>query len=93
MLHKHLQADIVGEDSLAVAGASRLAVHARRHVRRRRVQLREEEPGLTSALVADNVPRNGESVDEEFLQSMHKKRVWILVSICTSIFRAFGLFT
>lgn len=33
MLHEHLQADIVGEDSLSGAALGR-AIHARGHVRR-----------------------------------------------------------
>ena len=67
MLHEDLQADVVREDSLAGAAARGCAVHACRHVRRRRVELRQQEPRLATALVAHNVPRDREAVDEQFL--------------------------
>ena len=67
VLHEHLQTDVVREDRLA-SRATAGAVHARRHVRRRRVELREQEPRLGPALVAHDVARNREAVHEEFLQ-------------------------
>ena len=68
MFHEDLQAHIVGEDRLSSARARSRAVHARRHVRRRRVQLRQQEPRLTAALVAYDVPWDREPVDEQVLR-------------------------
>lgn len=78
MLHEHLQAHVVREDGLAIARGGRRAVHRRGHVRRRRVELRKEEARLAAALVADDVPRNGEAIDEEVLitrPSMSEQRL------------------
>ena len=66
MLHEHLQADIIGEDCLACS-PGRITVHTRRHVRRRWVQLRKQESRLTASLVADNVSRDRETIDEQIL--------------------------
>ena len=68
VLHEDLQANVVREDGLTIAAARGLAIHARRHVRGGGVELREEETRLTAALVADDVPRDGEAVDKEFLR-------------------------
>jgi len=70
VLHEHLQAHIVRKDRLS----SRIGAHPPRtttiHIdmRRGRVQLREQEPGLGTALVADDVPRDRKPVDEEVLR-------------------------
>ena len=37
MFHEDLQAHVVGEDRLSSAGTRRRALHARRHMRRRRI--------------------------------------------------------
>lgn len=71
MLHKHLQTDIIRKDCLASTSTGRRAIHRRRHMRRRRVELGQQKSSLTASLVADDVPRNWESVDEEFLQMPH----------------------
>lgn len=68
MLHENLQAHVVREDRLPRARARGRAVHARGHVRRRRVQFRQKETRLTTALVADDVPRDREAIGEQFLQ-------------------------
>ena len=68
MFHEDLQAHIVGEDRLSRARACSRAVHARRHMRCRRIQLRQQEPRLTAALVAHDVPWDREPVDEQVLR-------------------------
>lgn len=70
MLHEHLQADVVGENSLARAGAASRAVHARRHVCCRGVQLGQQETRLTTALVANDVSRNREPINQKLLYHM-----------------------
>jgi hypothetical protein len=67
MLHEDLQTDIVCEDRLACTGARRGSIHRRRHVRRRRVQLGQQEPRLTPALVANDVSWNWETVHKKIL--------------------------
>jgi len=42
-------------------------------VRRRRVEFGEEETSLGSSRVADDVPRDGVSVEEEFLHSSENR--------------------
>lgn len=65
VLHKRLQRDVVGEDGLGGLGSD-TAVCPRR-VRRRRVQLGEQETSLGSAGIADNEAREGEAIRDEFL--------------------------
>lgn len=69
MLHEYLQADIIRKDGLP--SRTTRAVHGTRHMGSGRVQLGEQETSLTSSLVANNVPGNRESVDEEVLNDGH----------------------
>ena len=65
MIHKSLQADVVGENRL-----SRLADTsvARRGVRRRRVELGEQKTGLGATGITDDESRQREAVLDEFLR-------------------------
>ncbi|RUS28971.1 hypothetical protein BC938DRAFT_481224 [Jimgerdemannia flammicorona] len=63
MLHEHLQADIICEDGRPL----RRSIGAARYVRRRRVELGEQETSLRAALVADDVTGDGETIREEIL--------------------------
>ena len=65
MLHKHLQAHIVRKDRLPASRSSPIRVA--RHVRRRRVQLAQQEPRLTSTLIANDVSRDGQTVFQQLL--------------------------
>jgi hypothetical protein len=69
MLHEHLQAHIVRKDRLPSIRTWRRPVHRVRHVRRGRVELRQQEPRLASTLVADDVPGYREAVNEEVLNN------------------------
>ena len=73
MLHEDLQADVVREDRLARTRARGSAVHACRHMCRRRVELREQETRLRAALIADDVPWDREPIDQEVLYT-HRRR-------------------
>jgi hypothetical protein len=65
MIHKSLQADIVGEDGLG--GLTDTAV-ARGRVRGRGVEFGEEETGLRATGVTDDESGQGEAVLDEFLR-------------------------
>lgn len=65
VVHKGLQADVVGENGLC--GLADAAVCARR-VRGRGVELGEEETCLRTTGVADNETRQREAILDEFLQ-------------------------
>lgn len=67
MFHEHLQANIVREDSLTRTSGLRGAIHGRGHVRRRGVELRQQESRLTATLIADDVSWDREAVTEEVL--------------------------
>ena len=69
MLHEDLQADVVREDRLPCSRTRGRTIHTRGHVRRRRVELREQETRLTATLAADDVSLNRkvEPVREEVL--------------------------
>lgn len=67
MLHKHLQAHVVGENRLSRTRTLRRTIHRRRHVRRRRIQLGQQETRLTSPLITHDIPWDRESVREEVL--------------------------
>lgn len=67
MLHKHLQAHVVCKDCLSRTRTLRRAVHGRRHVCRRRVQLGQQETRLTATLITHDVPWDREAVREEVL--------------------------
>ena len=62
MLHEDLQTNIIRKDGLSRTSAGGRAIHRRRHMCRRGVELGKEESRLTSTLVAHEVARNGESV-------------------------------
>lgn len=66
MFHKHLERDIVGEDSSAASSCR--TVHASAHMRRRRVELAQQETRLRAILVTNNVSRNWESVGQQILR-------------------------
>lgn len=66
MLHEDLQADIIGKNRLTCP--TRRAVHAPRHVRRRWVQLRQQESSLTASLVADDIAWDGEAIHKQLLR-------------------------
>jgi len=68
MLHEHLQADVVREDSLPIIGSRTGTVHARGHVCRRRVQFRQKETGLTSTLITNDITWNRLPVRQKVLQ-------------------------
>ena len=84
MLHKNLQTDIVRENCLPTRNA-RVAVHSTGHVRCGRVQLGEKEPRLTSTLIADNVARNWETVNEEFLVSARMVSILMITQTFASL--------
>ena len=72
MLHEHLQTDIVRENGLPRIRTRGPAVHRCRHMRRRGVEFEQKESRLTSALVADNIARNGESIHQKILRQVIK---------------------
>lgn len=67
MLHKHLQAHIVCKNRLSCTRTLRRSIHRRRHVRRRWVQLGQQEARLTSPLITHDIPWDRESVREKIL--------------------------
>lgn len=71
MFHEYLQTDIVGENGLSVR-ARCVAIHACRHMGRRRVELGEKETSLTSTLITNDVPRNGESICQKVLWNVDR---------------------
>lgn len=71
MLHEYLKTDVIRKYRLTSTSAWRRSIHRRRHVRRRRVQLRQQKPRLASSLIADDVPRYGEPVDQQILRVRH----------------------
>lgn len=67
MLHEDLQTDIVRKDGLTSASAWGRAIHAGRHMCRRRVELRKQETCLTAALITYDVSRDRRAVDKKVL--------------------------
>ena len=65
MLHKHLEAHVVGKDGSARRGS---AVGTAGHVGSGRVELGKEETRLAAVLVADNVAGDGETVHKQVLR-------------------------
>lgn len=72
MFHEDLQADVVGEDGLTLSARTVPSAH----VSRRRVEFREQEPGLGTTGVAHDVSWNRESVRDEFLCGCGRSR-WV----------------
>ena len=67
MVHERLQADVVGEDCLR--RLAHATVGARR-VRRRGVELGQQEAGLRAAGVADDEAGQGEAVLDQLLSCL-----------------------
>lgn len=65
MIHKRLQADVVSENRLRRLADTSVA---RGSVRRRWVELGEQETGLGAAGIADDESRQREAVLDEFLR-------------------------
>jgi hypothetical protein len=62
VLHEHLQTHIISEDRLSGTASLIGAIHPSRHVCRRWIELGEKEAGLATTLVANDVPRDRETI-------------------------------
>lgn len=69
VVHERLQTDIIGEDGLCSLLHTTIACRAR--VRRRGVELGEQETGLRTAGVADDETGQWEAVLDEFLRKRY----------------------